>query len=610
MPLKPDISSWPYVVYDAESSGLKWWSDKMFGFSICAPDGTAFYYDIRMDPRALEFARREIPKVKKIVAHNLKFDWHMSREAGILIPQDRIFCTMIGGAILNEHEFEYGLDHLCRIYTDKRKDNEIYKKLAELFGGAATATAQAPNFARAPVKLMDKYACDDVIACNALYVYEQAEIEKQKLEQVIDLEMRLLPAVVRMEQRGVKVDLEAARTASDEIAQRIPALQQELNKTAGFPVNPNPSGSIHQLFQPKKIEGGWELIDGTIAQSTEAGKASLDADTLRAMKHPAAGMILRLRKMKKTKDTFLDGHILGHHHNGVIHANFNQTKSDNDKGTGTGRFSINDPALQQIHKRDEDIAAVVRAVFIALDGYDWVCNDWAQMDFRVFAHYVKNRTILEQYAKDPDTDFHQIVSDLTGIPRKPRYAGDANAKQINLGMVFGMGEGKLAAEMGLPHTIEVVKGRAWVRPGEAAKDVFRRYHQAVPGVRDMLDNAAAVARSRGFVRTIMGRHIRFPHGSYYKAGGLIFQGSAADALKVKIIQLDDMFEEAKGDKGYLALNVHDEFDTMVPTGREDVRAEISRIVTDFESPDQPIKFRVPIKTDQGVGPNWWIASKG
>jgi DNA polymerase I-like protein with 3'-5' exonuclease and polymerase domains len=233
------------------------------------------------------------------------------------------------------------------------------------------------------------------------------------------------------------------------------------------------------------------------------------------------------------------------------------------------------------------------------------------MDFRIFAHYVKNPKVLTTYANDPNTDFHQLCADITGLPRSPRFAGDPNAKQINLGLVFGMGQGKLAAEMGLPYTIETDnRGKEWLRPGQQATDVFNTYHSNVQGVKEMLENATAVAKSRGFVRTIMGRHIRFPKGMFtHKAGGLIFQGSAADALKVKIIQLDSYYEEAKGDKGYLCLNVHDEFDSIVPRGRDDVRMEVSRIVTDFHSEDQPIKFRVPIVTDQGFGANWWEACK-
>lgn len=617
MAFYPDIDRWEYVVLDSETTGLQFWKDKLFSFAVTAPDDTSFYYDIRVQPGAKSWLRDILPKVKRVVCHGAKFDWHMFRETGILFPEGRVFCTMIASAVINEHEFEYNLDALAKKYTSVRKRTGIYEDLAKMFGGKPTANAQAPNFHRAPPDLIGPYAMDDTIATNHLYKdYCLPEIEKQGLQQVIDLEMQLLPAIVRMEKRGVRVDIEQAETALKSLERQEKQIQRDLNKIAGFEVNPNPSNSIKQLFRPKQDPDTkiWTLVDGTTAESTEAGVASIDADCLRRMKHPAAAVILKLRKMKRMTGTFLRGHILGHHDNGVIHANINQTKSDNDKGTGTGRFSINDPALQQIHKRDEDIASVVRAMFIPEDECDWVCNDWAQMDFRVFAHYVKNQKILDMYAKDAGTDFHQLCADITGLPRSPRFAGDANAKQINLGLVFGMGPGKLAAEMGLPFTVETYQRggetKQFLKPGEQAQEVFKTYHRGIPGVKDMLENATAVAKSRGYVKTIMGRHIRFPRGMFtHKAGGLIFQGSAADALKVKIIQVDAYFEAAKGEKGYLCLNVHDEFDSIVPRGRIDVHEDISRIVTDFHSDDQPIKFRVPIKTEQGVGPNWWIACK-
>jgi DNA polymerase-1 len=156
-----------------------------------------------------------------------------------------------------------------------------------------------------------------------------------------------------------------------------------------------------------------------------------------------------------------------------------------------------------------------------------------------------------------------MVADITGLPRSPRHAGDPNAKQINLGMVFGMGPGTMAQEMGLPyHEREGRNGKVWIDPGEEAQAVFARYHEAIPGVKKILENVGSVAKNRGFIITVMGRHIRFPGGqATYKAGGLLFQGTAADALKVKIIEVDDYLQAEGG--GRLMLNVHDEFDHSV-----------------------------------------------
>ena len=373
----------------------------------------------------------------------------LSHQVGHLQPgrtgtDDALYCTMIGAAIINEHEFEYNLEALALKYTDKRKRTGIYEELAKLFGGKPTASAQAPNFARAPFNLMEDYTKDDTIATNALYTFQQEEIKKQGLEQVIGLEMELLPAIVEMERRGVNVDIERAEEAVQVISGRIPSIQQELNRMAGFEVNPNPSGSIHRLFNPQLVDDRWVLSDGTVAEKTEAGKASINSECLRKMKHPAAAKILQLRKMIKTRDTFLKGHILGHHHNGVIHCNINQTKSDNDKGTGTGRFSINDPALQQIHKRDTDIASVVRSIFIPDPGQEWLSIDWGQFEQRWFAHYVNSVDVIKRYRDDSKTDFYQVMSDLTGLPRSARYAGEPNAKQMTLASIFGQGPGALA----------------------------------------------------------------------------------------------------------------------------------------------------------------------
>lgn len=605
----PRLRDYPYIFLDTETTDLAWWVGKVFGVSISAPDGQDWYWDIRTDPGALEFLQDELPHAQLVAAHNMKFDFHMCREVGIHLPKRRLSCSMIRAALIDEHLFSYDLDSLGKKYVGIGKMGNIWQELAAIFGGKATASAQAPNLHRAPKSLVGRYAKQDTRTGIKLWEWQNPVLDDQELRRVEALEMRLLPAVIAMEHGGVRVDVEQAQTAVEKLSKAIKTLRYQLDSLAGFPVNPNPSNSIKELFKPTQNENGdWVVVDGTVVGKTESGAPSLDAAALRSMKHPAAAMILQCRKLIKTKDTFLMGHVLGHHHDGVVHANINQTKSDNDLGTGTGRFSINDPALQQIHKRDVDIAAIVRAVFLPDHGRVWVCNDWAQMDFRMFAHYAKNPQVLEMYAKDPNTDFHKLAAGLTGLPRSPRFAGDANAKQINLGLVFGMGQGKLAAEMGLPYTVEKSRDgrKEWLKPGPEAMAVFDRYHAAIPGVKTMLENATSVAKSRGHVRTVMGRRIRFPGGQFtHKAGGLIFQGTAADALKLKICEVHE-YLEAENNGSRLMLNVHDEFDSSVPPGDTKTMEEISRIVTTF---DKEIKFRVPIRTEQGVGPNWWEACK-
>jgi DNA polymerase-1 len=516
---------------------------------------------------------------------------------------------MINAALIDEHRFAYDLDSVAFDYVGVRK-KDIWPRLAEIFGGEPTKKAQIGNLPHAPKEIVAEYAIGDTRATYKLWERQRHIIDADRLNRVHALEHRLLPKIIRMEQYGVPVNIEQAEKAVTEMALEINRQQHQLNKMAGFEVNVNPSNSLKKLFAPRQDDKGtWFAKDGTRLQATDGGNACLDQWALKKIKMREAELVLSIRSMRRTKETFLEGHILGHHHNGIIHANYNQTKSDNDKGTGTGRFSINDPALQQIHKRNKTIAAIVRACFVPDDGDLWYCRDWSQMDFRVFAHYAKDPGILRAYREDPETDFHSTVAEITGLPRdRDENTGGGNAKQINLGLVFGMGPGRMAEEMGLPFTKHTGRGgKEYLRPGEEAEDLFDRYHSSVPGVQRVLDNVAAVAKRRGHIRTAMGRSIRFPNAGFHKAAGLLFQGTAADALKVKICEVDDYLTTK--DMGRLMLNVHDEFDCSIDPEAVD-RADIG-IKTIIESfgPDDEISFRVPISSDHGTGDNWWEASK-
>lgn len=604
----PDLSRFTHFAIDVEATGRVWHRDTMFSISITTPDRVSYYWDLRDRPDALQWAKKELPKARHWIAHNAKYEFHMLREAGIHMNPAAVECTMIREALLDEHMLSYDLDSVGHRETGIGKDETIWQELADLFGGKPTKDAQIGNLPKAPPKLVGRYANRDSLLALQVWEVQNKKLHEQDLMRVYEVEKRLLPVLVDLEHRGVRVDIDRAEKAVSQIDKEAKLTQQHLNELAGFPVNPNPSGSIHKLFAPKWNGRVWVANDGTLLGKTDSGAASLNADALRAMKHPAAAMILELRQLIKLRDTFLLGHVLGHHKNGTVHANFNQTRSENDKGTGTGRLSVNGPALQQIHKRNAKTAAIIRACFVPDDGQEWNCRDWSQMDFRVFAHYVNEERMNEAYAKDPDTDFHQMVADATGLPRKPTPGRKGNAKQINLGLVFGMGQGKLAHEMGLPFTIEVGdNGREYMKAGPEAEAVFDQYHRSVPGVRKFLRHASSIAKERGYVKTIMGRRIRFPGGQFtHKAGGLVFQGSAAEALKVKICEVHDFL---KGTDGRLMLNVHDEFDSSLPTGDTKLDAGIKEIVECFDGVKTPIKFRIPIRSSVGKGPNWWEASK-
>lgn len=605
----PRIDFVERLAIDTETTGLKWWEDRLFGISIAVPD-FAGYWDVRTNPAVLDWLRDLIreERVGIWTNHNIKFDYHFLREAGVVLPPDRLDCTMVRAALINEHEPTYALDFLARKYCGQKKEEEIYTELAKLFGGRATRNAQMPNLHRAPESLVSKYAIQDAVVALALDAWQETEIDRQKLHQVHQLERELMPVIIEMETEGVRVDVEQAEVAVRGLTKRIDDTQRDLNSLAGFEVNPNPSGSITQLFQPKLGDNNeWYLSDGTKADKTDGGKASINADCLRRMKHPAARMILDLRKMLKTRDTFLKGHILGHQHDGIIHCNYNQTKNDAEAGTGTGRLSITNPALQQIPSRDVAIKSLVRPIFKADYGAQWLGLDWSQFEFRVANHYGQVPAILKAYADNPKLDFHQLVSDMTGIPRNAQYAGGPSSKAINLGLAFNMGSGRMAQECGLPYTEEEgPNGNVYLKAGPEAMEMFEKYHSANPGMRNNAIKASGIAKQRGFVHSIMGRHLRFPGGQFvHKASGLIYQATSADCMKVKLIELHRHLKEREC--GRLLLTVHDEVGISLDNDRKDEAEKISEIYTTFDGVSCPIRLRVPITCDWGIGEDWYEA---
>lgn len=602
---------------DTETTGLDWTDPNVeaFGVALSVQDGGDYYWDFRKTPQAVNWLADNINKASRIVNHNIKFDMHMLRKRGVHIDPTKAECTQIRAALINEHLNSYALDNLLKKYLSISKWNQIYEELANLFGGKPTRNAQMPNLHRAPAGLVAKYAKDDSRGALKLWEWQEEEIARQGLGKIWSLEKRLFKVVYKSEMRGIRVDIDRAEQAATAMTAKIDQDIQELREMAGFEVNPNPSGSIKRLFEPKqRPDGSWVAIDGTPLSSTDAGNPSLGKDALQSMKHPAAKIILRCRKLMKARDTFINGHILEHARNGWVHPNINQTKGDDDggvMGTGTGRLSYTGPALQQIPARDRDIASLVRPLFLPDPGQRWAYGDLDQHEYRIFAHYVNNPDIIRAYRENPDLDFHQRVADLTGLPRSAPAAGGPNAKQLNLGMVFCMGSGHMADLCGLPwewDEFETPQGEVirYQKSGPEGLELVEEYHRNVPGIRDMARKAKRIATSRGYIKTLRNRHIRFPHKSMArKACGLAYQGGAADLNKENMILIDE-YMESECPHNRLLLNIHDEYSvSLEPDGKEiEHLKEIQGLIQD--KPD----LKVPIRIDFGMpSDNWWEATE-
>lgn len=597
------------LAFDTETTGLVQRRDRAFGFSV-AFDGWAGYFDIREQPESLPWLAEAARGASRLVAHNAPFDYMMLRTSGLELPIDKLDDTVTRACLINEHEREYSLDYLSSKYLAARKDESIYGKLAAQFGGRATRNVQMRNISNAPSSIVGPYAIQDAALTLKLWHWQQTEIQRQGIggpDGIIEFERTITPILIRMMWRGIRVDTELAAAARHSVLVERDECQRELDDLVGSPVNVNSSPQIKAIFDPvKRGDGEWYSGEWKLGV-TDSGGPSIDGEVLRSMEGDRrAELILAVRSLIKTADTFLAKHIMASAVDGRVYPSINQTKGET-AGTGTGRLSYTTPAMQQIPSRNQKVAAVVKVAFLPEPGHVWMDADMASQEVRVFAHLVNDEKVNEIYKENINTDFHQVVADLTGLPRNATFSGQPNAKQLNLSMIFNSGNGAIADKMGMPwewNEFDTNEGEhvRYKKAGPGAMEVINRYHDILPGVKALADKASKIAGSRGFVRTYRGRRIRFPDKRYlYKASGLLIQATAADINK-QTIKLFEPLLNAHG--AHLVLNTHDSFSISCPKENVDACwASISAAVREeFKWMNVPLMLEL-----SGVGANWWEA---
>lgn len=606
----PRIEKGVTIGLDYETSGVDYWHPDFRAFNVAvAVPGQAWAFDFRTTPGLSDWLRDLLPG-RRVVAHSAQFEYQVTRLLGIDPRAVDWYCTLVSQCLIYEHDLTYDLASVCAANNVDSNKRENLRRIMEAIGADTLAGALA-RMAEAPADLAAIYVAGD--AADALEVYHRQAplLASEELLDVHSLEMRLLPVLADMSYGGVRVNLEAAHAAIPALDQQELALQREVNEIVGRPFNVNSTPQIREFFKPEKVNAyQYKLSDGTLVGPTKGNKGpSIDQKALQDAVHPLAAKILALRKTIKLRDTFIRGHIIASADgNGYVHTTFNQTRNDADAGTVTGRLSSTGPALQQITKRDKINAAILRSLFLPDDGRRWLCADYSQVDFRCGAHLINDPSIIAAYQQDPSLDYHQIVSDMTGIPRNAPYAGAPYAKQINLGLSFGAGAGKICFMMGMPYEVVERNRRMAYLPGTEGKAIFDLYHKKLPGVKAFTEIAGNVAKSTGYVKTQIGRRLRFPKrfGSH-KAAGLLFQAYAADLHKFGLVRTDELIRRL-GLPARLMLSVHDEMGISAVEDKEVMR-KIVEVYTDFNHDDSPIKMRVPITASAKFGVNWWEACK-
>lgn len=587
------------------------------GFSI--EDGPSAYLPMRHaggDNLDLGAARRyliENAKVFKgdLVGANLSYDLDYLWEEGIEFPQVKAYRDIqIADPLIYELHMSYSLASIAQRLGLPGKDETLLKAAAATWG-----VDPKSGLWQLPGRFVGAYGEQDTKLPLQILRRQERQIDELGLWDIYNLESAVLPVLVKMRRRGVRVNMEKLeRIETWSLTQEAEALA-EVKRLTGHIV---PVGDV---WKSEYLERPLRAI-GVELELTSTGKASIDKDVLASVDHPVAKALAWARKVNKLRTTFAAS-VRKYEVNGRIHCTFNQIAREDEKGDQKGarygRLSATDPNLQQQPSRDE-FAKQWRDIYEPDEGKLWCSNDYSQQEPRWTTHFAAvmdlpaARTAAQAYHDDPLLDNHQFMADLTGLPRK-------HAKNIYLGLCYGEGGAKLCRDLGLPSRWALITGRGGNRQqqyfatkeevmearrkvsdgyffetaGQEGQDILDTFDTRAPFIRQLAKKAEQKAKERGYIITGGGRRLNFaqaPDGGYeytHKALNRLIQGTSADQTKKALVALDA--------EGYnIQLQVHDEINSSVESEEEGyAQAKIMREI---------MPATVPFRVDTEIGSSW------
>jgi DNA polymerase-1 len=571
------------VGFDTETTGLEPMLAKLVGMSFAFGD-TAWYLPIAHDypgapdqigaVTALAILKPWLESERhRKVGQNLKFDAHILANHGVQL-RGIAHDTLLESYVYEVHE-RHDMDSMAMrhlgwktITYDEVTGNGVSRIpfSAVEIGRAMEYAAEDADFAlSAHAVLFAKISAD----AKLKFVYEE-------------IEMPVMPVLLRMERNGVLVDAARLDAQSHELGKEMLDIEQKAYQAAGQPFNLNSPKQIQEiLFDRQKLP---------VKKKTPKGQPSTDEDVLAelALDYPLPKLLLEYRGLAKLKSTYTDKlPRMVDANTGRVHTTYSQATAV------TGRLASNEPNLQNIPIRTPQ-GRRIREAFVAPPGCKIISADYSQIELRIMAHLSGDKGLCHAFAHGHDV--HQATAaDVFGVPLdKVSKDERRTAKVINFGLIYGMSAFGLAQNLG----IERATAQAYI------ESYFNRY----PGVKKFMDETREKARTLGYVETVFGRRLRLPEissGSPARrqaaeraAINAPMQGTAADLIKLAMVKVQ-AFLDAPGLKSKLVMQVHDELVLEVP------EKELDRVKEKVRELMQGVaKLDVPLIVDVGVGENW------
>lgn len=576
------------------------------GVSFAIEDGPGFYLPVRHEggdnldaQQVFNYLREQAASFTgDICGAKLDYDLDYLANEKVDFRAARFFRDVqVAEPLIDELQDSYSLEAIAQRRLSQGKSEELLREAA-----ACYRIDPKRDLWRMPARFVGAYAEQDAHLPLVLLRRQERDIDEQDLWGVYDLESRLLPVLVHMRRRGVRVDQDRLRWVERWCLEREQEHCAIVKDQTGIAITPN------DLWKSGAIAPALHHIGVAVPSTPRTNKPSVSNGLLSSVDHPVTKALARARTINKVRTTFAAA-TWRYMCNGRIHCTFNQLRrsredaddegganmEEGQQGGRFGRLSCVHPNLQQQPARDEELGPLWRSIYVADEGGQWATNDFSQQEPRWTVHYAvlcglpKAEAAAERYRRDPKTDNHQMMADMAGIKRKA-------AKEIFLGLCYGMGGAKLCRKLGLPTEWVVNKQRRRVEvAGPEGKALLDRFDREVPFVRKLAKRCEAEAAKRGYIRTVSGRRCRFPQnpdGSYdwtHKALNRLIQGASADQAKMSMIAVEEAGHA-------IQLQVHDEIDLTVRNrAHAEEVAEIMR---------ECVKLQVPNKVDVEIGKSW------
>ncbi|MFS1702292.1 DNA polymerase I [Alteromonas sp. AMM-1] len=574
------------VAFDTETTSLDYMEAELVGVSFSVEPGVAAYVPVAHDyPGAPDQLDRNwvLDKLKpwlestdhKKVGQHLKYDKNVLANYGITL-RGIAFDTMLESYVLNSTATRHDMDSLAQNYLGVRTVH---------FEDIAGKGAKQLTFNQIDLDKAAYYAAEDADITLRLHqvLWPKLQAEQSLTGILSDIEVPLASVLARMEQYGVLIDSQQLLQQSQQLAIRIVELEKSVHDMAGEVFNLSSTKQLQQIL--------FEKLELPAIKKTPKGAPSTSEEVLQelALDYPLPKLIMEYRGLTKLKSTYTDKlPKMTNHRTGRVHTSYHQAVA------ATGRLSSTDPNLQNIPIRTEE-GRRVRKAFIARKGYQIVAADYSQIELRIMAHLSGDKGLLDAFAHGKDIHrataaevFNVPESEVTDNQRR-------SAKAINFGLIYGM------SAFGLARQLNVSR--------QEAQEYMNLYFTRYPGVLSYMDTTREFAKEHGYVETVFGRRLYLPDikasngarrkGAERAAINAPMQGTAADIIKMAMLQVDDWIQQSNSDDVIMIMQVHDEL--VFEIKHENIDENIAKITALME---QAAALAVPLKVEAGKGENW------